>query len=67
MATALQQPWIRTAVENELTVALNSFKCYVPGQSNPLVKDNRVCGPSGIIIRLKKARQAQVTEVRRLA
>ncbi|KAH7327383.1 hypothetical protein BKA65DRAFT_539993 [Rhexocercosporidium sp. MPI-PUGE-AT-0058] len=62
MAKVLQQPWISTMVEEELTTSLNSFRSYVPGQAEPLTKANRTCGPSGVEIRLKRPRQAQVTE-----
>ncbi|KAG4436882.1 hypothetical protein IFR05_007645 [Cadophora sp. M221] len=62
MAKVLREPWLSTAVESELGTAFNTFQnSYVPGPLQ-LDKDNRSCGPSGIEIRLKKPRQAQITE-----
>lgn len=64
MAKVLREPWLSAAVDSELGTAFNTFQnSYLPGQLE-LDKDNRSCGPSGIVIRLKKPRQAQITEVR---
>ncbi|KAL5327815.1 hypothetical protein ACEPPN_005521 [Leptodophora sp. 'Broadleaf-Isolate-01'] len=62
MAKVLREPWLSAAVDSELGTAFNTFQnSYLPGQLE-LDKDNRSCGPSGIVIRLKKPRQAQITE-----
>lgn len=62
MAAVLRDSWISTAAESELKAAFQSFQRSYLGQPE-LQKDNRYCRPSGVEIRLKKNKQAQVVDV----
>ncbi|PVH89476.1 hypothetical protein DL98DRAFT_101991 [Cadophora sp. DSE1049] len=61
MAAVLRNPWIDTVAESELRAAFQSFQDSYLGQPE-LEKGNRYCRPSGVEIRLKKNKQAQVVD-----